>query len=800
MMAPSLSGASGRASVFLAFVCMWLLSMSTAWPLDPPHDSTRSIECLSCHIPHGAPGGALNAVDGNPNLCMSCHNPAGSAAAKSFADSHQAIPGVIGSSHRWDSSPAGHVTADSANASTGAIVSGGVHDGRYARVYTLTIDTGGDAGVATFQWTDDAGNASPGSLATGSDIALAEGVILDFRNGSGSPASFLSGDIWTLRVQPDLRMPVFSAANNPEHEMAARLSDPVHLGGRNWDFTYSKVVCSVCHDQHSQEMQPFDPSAPPWFGDGSGEGRHFQREPNDQNQMCLVCHDARNVQDSDDGSHPVLVPIPGGDFQSPASLPLTADSKVVCLSCHAPHFADSGGANGGAGDGFLLRDSINDICLQCHTLADQSGGSHFDPANGLLWPGGQYGSSFPAHSADKRGACVNCHWPHGWPDNDNEVVDFSRLWVERYDVADDGSDPDDAEDLCYTCHDGGGSGTDILGDFDKGSNGANIFHHPVMDSEQSPGRSVECVDCHNPHKARPDNRYAGVAGVDVATSPADTTEQLVAEVTEATQYSLCFKCHGASYNAARTRTSNKRLDFNTGAANSGYHPVTQAGRNQSANLQTQLADSGSGLTTSSTIRCTDCHNSDATGSTAGPVVDSTGLTQGPHGSTSAPILRANFNTNYTSSSGSWSDNNAALCFLCHDRDRLLSRRFSEGARTNFYQNNGRDNLHWYHLVDKDVTPSCLSCHYDIHSNRTASNTQYRWRVNGQWFTSTSPPANVKTHLVNFAPDVQANSYSMPRWQINTETGQRQCDVSCHGKDMDNEPYQPPSGDDPSHTY
>ena len=83
---------------------------------------------------------------------------------------------------------------------------------------------------------------------------------------------------------------------------------------------------------------------------------------------------------------------------------------------------------------------------------------------------------------------------------------------------------------------------------------------------------------------------------------------------------------------------------------------------------------------------------------------------------------------------------------------------------------------------------------------SAGNTQYRWRVNGQWFTSTTPPANVKTHLVSFAPDVQANNYALPRWQINTETGLRSCDVSCHGRDMDDEPYRPPSGDEPSHTY
>lgn len=768
--------------------CLLLVVAVPARALDPPHDISRNINCINCHTPHGAAGGSITRADGNPNLCMTCHNPAGLASNRPFADADQALPGIRGISHRWDSGPSGHVQPAAGNTSSGSIRSGGVFTGRIERVFTLTISSGGDTGSALFDWVDDAGNT--GSGISGTDVALADGLVLDFADGAGSP-SFVPGDSWVLRVRTDLRLPDFD--NPAERQMAARLAEITRNPDRSFNTTYAKVVCSVCHDQHSQENAPFDPAAPAFNGPGTGEGRHYQREPNDLNQMCLVCHSARDVQSSAGGSHPVRVPIPAGDFQTPPLLPLDANAEVACLSCHSPHFTDSGGANGGLGDGYLLREHINTVCLQCHTLADTPAGSHFDPATGLLWPGGQYGSSFPPHDGGKRGACINCHWPHGWPDDSAPVQDFPRLWVERYDTADDGSDPDDAEDLCYTCHDGSPAATNIRGDFLKGTNGADIFHHPVMDSEQAAGRSVECVDCHNPHKARPDNRLAGTAGVDLDGNPVG---EGTADNREIEQQELCYKCHGDSFNAARERTSNKRLDFNTTAANSGYHPVSQAGRNQSANLAAQLLG---GLTTNSVIRCTDCHNSDATAAAPGPVNDSTALTQGPHGSTNATILRANFSTDFTGS-GNWNDNNAALCFLCHDRDRLLLGRFDDGARTNFYQDNGRDNLHNYHLTDKSATNSCLSCHYDIHSNRTADNTEYRWWVNGQWFTSTSPPANVKSHLVSFAPDVQPNNFALPRWQINTDTGERQCDVACHGRSMDGEPYQPPSGDEPSHTY
>ena len=764
------------------------LGGSLAWALDPPHDISNNINCINCHTPHGAPGGSITREAGNPNLCMTCHNPGGIAAPRPFADVDQALPGVTGFSHRWDSGPSGHVERLPGNTSPGTLRSGGVFGGRIENRYTITITSSGDLGTASFDWSDTEGNS--GSGIAGSDLPLDRGLLLDFADGETSP-SFVAGDGWVLDVRVDLRLPDF--ADPFERPMAQRLAGTVRISRDEFDTTYSKVVCSVCHDQHSQEHQPFDPSAPPFLGAGTGEGRFFQRRDNDFNQMCVVCHAARNVTSSAAGSHPVGVPIPGGEFQSPPALDLDPAGEVVCMSCHAPHYADSGGANGGDGDGYLLRQGIGDLCLECHTLADHAGGSHFDAAAGALWPGGQYGSSFPAHSAEKRGFCVNCHWPHGWPDDDQPSGDYPRLWVEQYDIAADGSDPDDAEDLCYTCHDGAPAQSDIRADFLKGSNGAEIFHHPVMDSEQAAGRSVECVACHNPHRARADNRLAGVTGIDLAGNPVGPG---TADPREPLQQEVCFKCHGDTYNSARSLTSNKRLDFDTSDANSGYHPVTQAGRNQSPNLAAQLRG---GLTTASTLQCTDCHNSDATAATPGPVADSAALTQGAHGSSHATILRANFDKDYQGE-GNWTNNRADLCFLCHDPNVLLPRLFDDGARTNFYQDGGRDNLHDYHLGDKSATHSCLSCHFDIHSNRTASNTQYRWRVNGQWFTSTTPPANVKTHLVSFAPDVQANNYALPRWQINTETGQRSCDVSCHGRDMDDEPYQPPSGDDPSHTF
>ncbi|MBI4815236.1 MAG: PKD domain-containing protein [Deltaproteobacteria bacterium] len=768
---------------FTSLFVLGLLWSHAAHATDPPHNPVKLANyCLDCHQLHRAPGLQLTKAAGNGNLCMSCHNPTGLAAPRPFASADQAYPGTAGTTHRWDSGVSGHVKAGGSNTSTGRIASKGTFTGRVEKTYTITITTAGNVGTARFTWTVSRGPGGGANVLSSTDVALNEGISVDFLNGSTSP-SFQINDTWTIYVRTDLRLP--DSGNPLERPLALRTSQD---GG---------IYCSTCHDQHSQANAPPDPNAPAYGGAGTGwvstgNGRHYQRVANDANQLCLVCHSARNVTTSAGGSHPIGVSIPASaTFQTPPGLQLIG-GQVHCTTCHSPHYATSGGANGGAGDGYLLDMSLGQVCYQCHTLADQANASHLSPTSGVLWPGGQYGSDFPAHSADKRGYCINCHWPHGWPDDANSSVDYTKLRVERYDVDATGkTDPDDAEDLCFTCHDSSPATSDVKLEIEQGTNGTDIFHHPVKDSQQTAGRVVECVSCHNPHKATATNRNAGVAGVNLAGAP--TTD-----ITS--QYQLCFKCHGDTYNSSRAHTSNKRLDF--AVSSPTFHPVTQAGRGQSANLGAQLLG---GLTTSSTIRCTDCHNTSRVDTDAAPdqgvVDDSTSDTVGPHGSTYAPIIRANFSRSYTASG--WNNNNARLCFRCHDQNTLF------GSGTNFTDSanpggsKGRGNLHAYHLTTKSVTASCMSCHYDIHSNQSASNTEYCVGTsigNCSVSLGTSPPLGVKSHLVNFAPDVNALSYSEPRWHINTATGVRTCNLACHGKDMASITYKPSSGDETSHTY
>ena len=469
---------------------------------DLPH--TDGNNCSNCHMVHKALGGAyLSVVAGNANLCQSCHKPDGVAAAKTLLNSDQALPwpglppGVAGSgnSHRWDSGVAGHVAfmGGAAIASTGTVTSSGTFTGPYAKTYTVTITTSGSVGTAVFAWAATTpGGGSGSAIVTGSSVGLDQGISVNFQDGPiGSDTSFQVNDQWNIYVRNDLCTPANTA-------MAAGLSN-------------GQMMCSTCHDQHSQRYTPFDPTAPPYVS-GSGVGRHYMIGNNNADQLCVDCHAPRNVTNSSSGSHPVGVPIPNNAYyKNPSLLTLTASSNAVaCETCHDIHLASGT-------DGSLLHlADRRSLCTDCHTLADVvTPAAHFNTGNSnLLWPGGQYGTvasgttAFPAVTGSSmQGTCGNCHQVHGWPVASGTAGHYAKLLVDK--------DPT----LCFTCHDTDGPATlKVQADFSK------LRHHPVMDTEQIVGRETRCDSCHNAHMARTGQRdynaTATSARNTVAASPA----------------------------------------------------------------------------------------------------------------------------------------------------------------------------------------------------------------------------------------------------------------------------------------
>lgn len=145
------------------------------------------------------------------------------------------------------------------------------------------------------------------------------------------------------------------------------------------------VVCSVCHNQHSQDAAPWDPASSPAYTAGVTTNRHFMRTQNDLNQLCEDCHYYRtpgsvpaggnsqtNVREWDGNikSHPLVKNIStdvinttqfvgtpldanysaqttspryhvDSDGNPTNNIVFDKNGKIRCLSCHGIHYTDS---------------------------------------------------------------------------------------------------------------------------------------------------------------------------------------------------------------------------------------------------------------------------------------------------------------------------------------------------------------------------------------------------------------------------------------------------------------------------
>ena len=297
---------------------------SLVYATDTPHrepDGSDDSWCLNCHVSHTSAPGQFTRLKGNSNVCQSCHALGERAENKVMASADLAVPGSSGRTHRWDSGPAGYVTASVSNTSTGTVLSGIsgfswnsgdiqgslkniAYNGTVVRTYEINIMTSGESGVAQFQWrkSDDGGatwSSPSGNLATGANITITDGTNIKFSfiNGS-STTSFVAGDKWTIVVRPQINFPFNSdLAKRMFTETNATMDVPDVTSGDLYiipSSTYGKAACSTCHNQHGQSKNSFDPYASVYTS-GGGEGRHFQRMDNEQNQMCLNCHSQRNI-------------------------------------------------------------------------------------------------------------------------------------------------------------------------------------------------------------------------------------------------------------------------------------------------------------------------------------------------------------------------------------------------------------------------------------------------------------------------------------------------------------------------
>ncbi|MDH3366373.1 MAG: cytochrome c3 family protein [Gemmatimonadota bacterium] len=578
-------------------------------------------------------------------------------------------------------------------------------------------------------------------------------------------------------------------------------------------------VCEVCHTQTKYHV---DHAVTPDTARIHNAGAtctvcHTHTSGFQPSGGCTVCHST--AQDNGDG-----VPIGGrraivSEFgRSSHHVQVTPADSVPdadCTTCHdlAQHQqgsvrlknADNAGIvyalTGDPATNSNEAAKLTDFCLSCHD-ADAAGGStpfsdgQTPPViDNVFWVASSHEQSAPIVGCYGDGL-FGCHATgHGSAQQ--------SLLAPAGTAPTPPANAEEEEAFCYVCHDANGpASTNVQGEFAKGTNtSTRTYHHPVNDSEQATtgtGRAVECVDCHNPHQATSTNRVKGVTGIDLAGNPVGPG---TANPRDPGAYEVCLKCHGDTFLSGRdldgdgrADASNKRLDF--AASASAYHPVQQAGRNTSTALQNQLVG---GLTTASTISCSDCHNNQQTANAQGRAANSTAGPKGPHGSTIFPIQRANLFLGLgTSSDNPRPASDVALCLLCHNQNDVISRN---SDNTNYYKG---DNLHGRHWDGWADGVSCRTCHYNIHGNQSASNTIYRI-VDGTTTDYQSPPVGYKTRMIDFAPNVTPNGFTKPLFRINVTTRQRACGLTCHGKQHDANngdfQYTPPSaGDNDSLKY
>jgi predicted CXXCH cytochrome family protein len=422
-----------------------------------------------------------------------------------------------------------------------------------------------------------------------------------------------------------------------------------------------------------------------------------------------------------------------GELADPATLVkpnavrLDASGQLQCTSCHDPHDNTNGK--------FLSKsNTASALCQTCHVKNYWSSSDHRNSTK--TWNGA--GTPPWPHTAGTTvaaNACENCHRPHT-AGGGKRLLNYAA-----------------EESNCFSCHNGNVAAKNIQAEFNK----ASVHHvatylgiHDPTEPASVGTAHVECVDCHNPHAA---NSTAGSApGGSGTTLPGSQlgvrgVNINGAEVKPATaEYEICFRCHAdGAGNTPAPRTArviaqnNKRLEFQT--ANPSFHPIAAAGR--STTVPSLVTPDWS---TTSRVKCTDCHNNNV-----GPYSTGTGITpsgtgvNGPHGSANPLLLERQYTVadNTTESAAAY-----ALCYKCHSRTSILSN-----ATGSFKEHNK-------HIVG--VKTPCNVCH-DPHG-----------------ISSTQGTTLSNSRLMNFDTSIVTRSGTQAiRWERVGTTGGR-CYLICHG--------------------
>lgn len=362
---------------------------------DAPHNPPRLTQyCLDCHTLHNAPGTTLTAAAGNHNLCMSCHNPTGLASPRPFAAADQAVPGTTGNSHRFDALAINPVreTLEPLTPALNLALAGATSNPN-KRVMCSTCHNQHDQTNAPFDPKAPAGNAwgrHYQRIANNTNqMCLDCHRTRDLNSVRTWTGSNLSHPVQQpLPATSTFHWPPNDADGSPQASalvgVATSGSTTTLVNGAG-GWTPAALVGQVVRFRTGVNKGATRPviantattltfAALP-SPITAGDGFEIDRDGNLSNNFLL----------DDNGT------------------PSYTQGRVLCMSCHSPHFADSNSAtydepgSTGPGDGFLLkRTNDGNLCMGCHDLKVHN-------STNTSTKHGTWGTSF---------TCRTCHQPH----------------------------------------------------------------------------------------------------------------------------------------------------------------------------------------------------------------------------------------------------------------------------------------------------------------------------------------------------------------------------------------------------
>ncbi len=553
-------------------------------------------------------------------------------------------------------------------------------------------------------------------------------------------------------------------------------------------------ICIFCHTPHNAT-----PLSPLWNKDIEPQNYTVYAsptlktgplpQPSGPTKLCLSCHDGTiamgavvnptsgikmaggdilapgslsNFGLDLSGHHPVSFSyqsaLPNNELVStpPSDLTFGGTDEVHCITCHDPH-NDTYGK-------FLAKDNrYSALCITCHQITGWNTSAHALSTASVAGILPRPPKTWPTYTQLNEWGCEVCHTPHFAPTAE-ELLNFTAAPPDPFSCTSAGchsAEPPPAHGgatglAAAQAYGGGrpaGGGADIAGQIRK----VSAHHEPVGivpmamrdfgGAARSGVRSVACADCHNPHvtgdrKASPpyaSGMLRGVSGVD----------RNGAEIASATyEYEVCFKCHSdntpdLNYIPRVISVTNTRLAFDT--SNPSYHPVISVGKNiMIPSIPSPFEPT---MTPSTMIYCTTCH------------ADDQGVSQGPHGSSFAPILKERYETTDNTPE---SYDVYALCYRCHNRtgqNRGILNDASFRKRTTPQTQTGGG--HSGHLAKG---APCSACH-DPHG------------VNDLMTGGTGS----HTHLINFDTRIVSGKSGTTAPPVFTDRGafSGSCNLCCH---------------------